>query len=106
MIIETNRKLKDINDYTKRLVDFLEALCKGQEPPIELFLRHNRGLRLMSSGKFDKQALEKELRNMNLRELSRSNLAVVDVVQSTYVDCMDRMCETYAVRYGSECSVQ
>lgn len=103
---ETNKKLKEVNDYTKRLTDFLEAISKGDEPPIELFLRHNRGLRNIFSGKNDKKTLENDSREANIKKLSQANLAVVEVVQSTYVDCMDRMCETYALRYGNECSLQ
>ena len=105
-MIETNKKLKDINDYTRRLVEFLEALSKGEEPPIELFLKHNRGLRIINSGKYGGKTQEYEYRQMTIKELSQSNLAVVEVVQNTYIDCMDRMCETYAMRYGNECSVQ
>ena len=43
---------------------------------------------------------------MTIKELSQSSLAVVEVVQNTYIDCIDRMCETYAMWYGNECSVQ
>ena len=61
-MIETNKKLKDINDYRRRLAEFLEALSKGEESPIELFLKHNRGLWIINSGKYGGKTQEYEYR--------------------------------------------
>jgi hypothetical protein len=100
-LLSASRKLKEIDDYAKKLVKIMQSVLKGDEPPIELILKHNRGLKDK-----DKLSTESEFRGLTIKQLTQQNLGVIDGLHRSFVQCMDEICDSYALKYGNECNVQ
>lgn len=100
-----NKKLKDVEDYAKRLMAILEAAIKGEEPPIELILKHNRGAQ-ESINKYNKKLQDNDLKDVTIRHLTQQNLNIVEALHQSYIDYMNKICDNYAIRYGNDCNMQ
>ena len=63
-MISTSCKLREIEDYTQKLTKIVSTAMRGEEPPIELILKHNRGVRS------NKVHAESDLKAMTLKQLT------------------------------------
>ena len=99
----TNKKIKEIDDFAKRLMTISEAAIKGDEPPIEMILKHNRGQDNLGRQKTVKDS---ELKGLTIKTLNQQNLALSEGLYQTYTKYMDRLCENYAMKYGNDCNLQ
>jgi len=99
----TNKKLKEIDDYAKRLMTISESAIKGEEPPIELILKHNRGKDNLGH---QRKVQDHELKGATIKALNQQNLALSETLHQTYTSYMDRLCENYALKYGNDCNLQ
>lgn len=97
----TSKKLKEIEEYSRRLIKILQAAIAGDEPPIELILKHNRAIREKSQLQH-----ESDLKAMTLKQLSQQNMLIIENLHNSFIVCMDQICDSYAVKYGNECNVQ
>jgi len=104
-LLLTNKKLKEIEDFTKKLMLVMEANIKGEELPIELVLQHNRRVQ-EGLTKHQKMMLQNELKDSTIKSLTLQNLALTEDLSKCYVKYMDKICELYAVKYGNECNLQ
>jgi len=104
-LLMTNKKLKEVEDFTKKLMLVMDANIKGEELPIELVLQHNRKINDALT-KHQKLSLQNELKNSTIKSLASQNLTMTENLSKCYVKYMDKICEFYAVKYGSECNLQ
>jgi len=104
-LLMTNKKLKEIEDFTKKLMLLMDANIKGEELPIELVLQHNRKVQ-DGLTKHQKLSLQNELKNSTIKSLASQNLTMTEDLSKCYIKYMDKLCEFYAVKYGSECNIQ
>lgn len=100
-LLLASKKLKEIDEYTKRLIKILQAAVSGQEPPIELILKHNRATR-----ERELHQAEHEFKSMTVKQISGSNMTLIENLHKGLILCMDEICDTYAIKYGNECNVQ
>lgn len=98
-----NKKLKDIDEYAKKLLAIVEATLKGEELPIEMILKHNRGQE--TTNRYRKYN-ENDNKEYTIKQLIQQGLVVVETLHRTYGDCMDKLCETYVAKYGNDCNLQ
>ena len=73
---------------------------RGEEPPIELILKHNRGVRS------NKVHAESDLKAMTLKQLTYQNMGIIEKLHGDIIGCMDDICDSYAIKYGNECNIQ
>lgn len=83
------------------MIKILQAAISGQEPPIELILKHNRATRDREIGQ-----AENELKSMTVKQISGNNMALIENLHRSLILCMDQICDSYAIKYGNECNVQ
>jgi len=83
----------------------MDANLKGEELPIELVLQHNRKIQ-DGLTKHQKMSLQNELKNSTIKSLASQNLTNAEDISKSYVKYMDKICEFYAMKYGSECNFQ
>lgn len=105
MIIQTSAEVNAIDDYTKNMTKILEALLKGREPPIE-------AMRLIPNSKKDKMKSKMNSEkialsgNIQLKDLTKANSEITEVVHHKYMRYMDDICEQYARVCGNHCNLQ
>lgn len=84
------------------MTKIVSSAMRGEEPPIELILKHNRGFKNNNN----KQKSEADLKAMTLKQLTYQNLSIIDRLHTDITECMDDICDSYAIKYGNECNVQ
>lgn len=98
-LMESTQKLTEIEEFSTKLVQIVKSIIKGEEPPIELILQHNRG----AQSKTPSEPLRKNCGKREFILLIRENNLTLNRVYGTFQRCMDTVCELYAIKYGISC---
>lgn len=97
-ITDATNQLKDLEEFSKRLVEVVKSIIKGQDPEIQLILKHNRNSRNIAQ-----KSKEDEFTMRMLKQRAQENLNSVNNVYVAFSTCMDTICDLYAMKYGLGC---
>lgn len=101
-VLEGTYKLNDIEDFSSKLVRIIKAIIDGEEPPIELILKHNRS----SQGKKVLEPQQTDHANKHFLQIIKENSLTIKKIYKSHQMCMDAICDLYATKYRNNCTIQ
>lgn len=92
---ETTKRLQHLDILSWRLSQVIQRMLKGEEPELQFFFNHNQGS--------TKSALSAP---QDLKCLVREHTEAIIKIENTLTNCLDKICDFYAIKYGIECGKQ